>query len=50
MQDAALILSRKRRSNRAVLAGLLLMSVALLVSSWGLAPDIATTAPRSLAS
>jgi hypothetical protein len=43
MQDAALILSRKRRSNRAVLAGLLLMSVALLVSSWGLAPDIATT-------
>jgi hypothetical protein len=43
MQDAALIRSRKRRSNRAVLAGLLLMSVALLVSSWELAPDIATT-------
>ena len=43
MQDARLILSRRRRSNRAVLAGLLLMAVALLVSSWELAPDFATT-------
>jgi|RhiMetStandDraft_8_1073273.scaffolds.fasta_scaffold11860_2 cell division protein FtsW (lipid II flippase) len=43
MQDARLILSRRRRSNRAVLAGLLLMAAALLVSSWGLVPDLATT-------
>jgi Flp pilus assembly protein protease CpaA len=43
MQDARLIRSRKRRSNRAVLAGLLLMAVALVVSSTKLAPDLATT-------
>jgi hypothetical protein len=43
MQDARLILSRRRRSNRAVLAGLLLMAAALLVSSWQLVPDLATT-------
>jgi Flp pilus assembly protein protease CpaA len=43
MQDARLIRSRKRRSNRAVLAGLLLMAVALVVSSTRLAPDLATT-------
>ena len=43
MQDAALVRSRRRRSNRAVFAGLLLMAVALLVSSRGLAPDVATT-------
>jgi hypothetical protein len=43
MQDARLIRSRRRRSNRAVLAGLLLMAAALLVSSWGVAPDPATT-------
>jgi hypothetical protein len=43
MQDAALIRSRKRRSNRAVLTGLVLMAAALLVSSWELVPDLATT-------
>ena len=43
MQDARLIRSRRRRSNRAVLAGLLLMTVALLVSSRDLAPDLVTT-------
>jgi Flp pilus assembly protein protease CpaA len=43
MQDARLIRSRKRRSNRAVLAGLLLIAVALVVSSTKLAPDLATT-------
>jgi Flp pilus assembly protein protease CpaA len=43
MQDAALIRFRKRRSNRAVLAGLMLMAVALLVSSWELVPDLVTT-------
>ena len=43
MQDARLIRGRKRRSNRAVLAGLLLMAVALVVSSTKLAPDLATT-------
>jgi hypothetical protein len=43
MQDARLIRSRKRRSNRAVLAGLLLMAAALVVSSTKLAPDLATT-------
>jgi Flp pilus assembly protein protease CpaA len=43
MQDARLIRSRKRRPNRAVLAGLLLMAVALVVSSTKLAPDLATT-------
>ena len=43
MQDARQIRSRRRRSNRAVLAGLLLMAVALVVSSTKLAPDLATT-------
>ena len=33
----------KGRSNRAVLAGLLLMAVALLVSAQELVPDLATT-------
>jgi hypothetical protein len=44
MQGAAEIGRRKRRSNRAVVAGLSLIAVALLVSSWGLAPDPVTTA------
>ena len=43
MQDAALVRSRRRRSNRAVFVGLVLMAIALLVSSRGLAPDAATT-------
>jgi Flp pilus assembly protein protease CpaA len=43
MQDGAEIRSRKRRSNRAVLGGLCLMAFALLVSSRGLAPELATT-------
>jgi Flp pilus assembly protein protease CpaA len=43
MQDEQLIRSRKRRSNRAVLAGLLLMAVALAVSSRELVPDLGTT-------
>jgi hypothetical protein len=43
MQDAAEIRRRKRRSDRAVVAGLSLIVVALLVSSRGLAPALATT-------
>jgi hypothetical protein len=43
MQHAPLIRSWKRRSNRAVLAGLVMMAVALLVSSWELVPDLVTT-------
>ena len=43
MQDAPPIRSWKRRSNRAVLAGLMLMAVALVVSSWELVPDVVTT-------
>jgi Flp pilus assembly protein protease CpaA len=43
MQDAAEIRGRQRRSNRAVLLGLSLMAFALLVSSWDLAPPLATT-------
>jgi hypothetical protein len=43
MQDAAEIRGRKRRANRAVLIGVSLMAVAMLVSSWNLAPPIATT-------
>jgi len=35
--------SRKRRSNRAVVRGVLLMAIAVLASSWGLAPEAATT-------
>jgi hypothetical protein len=43
MQDAAQIHRRKRRSNRAVLAGLCVMTLALLISYWGIAPPLATT-------
>jgi hypothetical protein len=43
MQDAAEIRRRKRRSDRAVVAGLSLIAVALLVSSRELAPALATT-------
>jgi Flp pilus assembly protein protease CpaA len=44
MQGAAQIRGRKRRSNRAVVAGLSLIAVALLVSTWRLAADFVTTA------
>jgi hypothetical protein len=44
MQGAAEIRGRKRRSDRAAVAGLSLITVALLISSWRLAPDIVTTA------
>jgi membrane protein YqaA with SNARE-associated domain len=44
MQGAAEIRGRKRRSDRAVAAGLSLIIVALLISSLPLAPDIVTTA------
>ena len=43
MQDRDEIRRRKRRSTKAVLAGLSLMAVALLVSSLRLLPDAATT-------
>jgi len=43
MQDAAEIRRRKRRSDRAVVAGLSLIVVALLISSRELAPALATT-------
>ena len=43
MQGAAEIRRLKRRSNRAVLGGLVLMAVALLISSWQIAPPILTT-------
>ena len=43
MQDPDEIRRRKRRSTKAVLAGLSLMAVALLVSSLPLLPDLATT-------
>jgi hypothetical protein len=43
MQDPDGIRRRKRRSTKAVLAGLSLMSVALLVSVLGMLPDAATT-------
>jgi hypothetical protein len=43
MQGAAEIRRRKRRSDRAVVAGLSLITVALLVSSRELAPALATT-------
>jgi hypothetical protein len=43
MQDPDEIRRRKRRSTKAVLAGLSLMAVALLVSSLRLLPDAATT-------
>ena len=44
MQGAAQIRGWKRRSNRAVVAGLSLIAVALLLSTWRLAPDFLTTA------
>jgi len=44
MQGAAQIRGWKRRSNRAVVAGLSLIAVALLVSTWRLVPDFVTTA------
>ena len=34
---------RKRRADKAVVSGLCLMAVALLVSSWQMAPPLATT-------
>lgn len=43
MQGAAEIRRRKRRSDRAVVAGLSLIVVALLVSSRELVPALATT-------
>jgi hypothetical protein len=43
MQGAAEIGRRKRRSNRAVVAGLSLIVVALLLSSQEVAPAVATT-------
>ena len=43
MQYAAEIRRRKRRSDRAVVAGLSLIVVAMLVSSRDLAPALATT-------
>lgn len=43
MQDAAEVRSRKRRSNRAVIVGAVLMAVALLVSSTDLAPEVVST-------
>jgi Flp pilus assembly protein protease CpaA len=43
MQDADVIRSRKRRSNRAVLSGLGMIAIALFVSAVGLAPPMSTT-------
>jgi hypothetical protein len=43
MQGAAEIRRRKRRSDRAVVAGLSLIVVALLLSSQEVAPAVATT-------
>ena len=43
MQGTAEVRRRKRRADRAVVSGLALMAVALLVSSWEIAPSIATT-------
>ena len=43
MQDPDQIRRRKRRCNRAVLAGLSLLAVALLTSGLRLLPDLATT-------
>ncbi|HEY5822252.1 MAG TPA: hypothetical protein VIT20_09770 [Propionibacteriaceae bacterium] len=43
MDDSALTRQRKSRSNRAVLSGVGLMTAALLLSSWELAPLLATT-------
>jgi hypothetical protein len=43
MQGAAEVSRRKRRSNRAVVAGISLIVVAMLLSSRELAPAVATT-------
>jgi hypothetical protein len=43
MRDVPPIRSWKRRSNRAVLAGSSQIAAALLVSSWEILPDLATT-------
>jgi hypothetical protein len=43
MQDTEEIRSRMRRADRAVLAGVCLVAVALLISSWKLAPAMATS-------
>ena len=43
MQDTAEIGRQKRRADRAVLIGVCLMTIAMLVSSRGLAPPIAST-------
>jgi uncharacterized membrane protein len=43
MQGAAEARRRKRRADKAVVSGLCLMAVALLVSSWQMAPPLATT-------
>jgi len=43
MQDADEIRRRKRRSTKAVIAGLSLIATALLVSVLGMLPDVATT-------
>ncbi len=43
MQDPAEVGRIRRRGNRAVVAGLSLMAVALFVSTWPFAPMIATT-------
>jgi hypothetical protein len=43
MQGAAEVSRRKRRSNRAVVAGISLIVVAMLLSSRELAPTVATT-------
>ena len=43
MQDAVQIRAWKRRSTRAVVAGLSLMAIALVVSSWQIVPALTTT-------
>ena len=43
MQDAVQIRGWKRRSTRAVVAGLSLMAIALVVSSWQIVSAITTT-------
>ena len=48
MDDPAQIGRRKRRSNRAVLAGIGLIAVGLLASAADLAPALATTATAVL--
>jgi hypothetical protein len=44
MEDPEVIRARKRRCTHAVLAGMVVMAVALLVSGLRLAPDLLTTA------